>query len=41
MKDSFKVMLNISLPILKPSFREEAYYSQLVELAREGLAAVV
>lgn len=37
----FRVLLNISLPVLQPSFDQQLYYSRLIEECRQGLASVL
>ena len=41
MKDQFRVLLNISLPVKNTSFKEEQYYPVLVESIKAGLMSVL
>jgi hypothetical protein len=36
-----KIIMNISLPVLKEEFNNEQYYGLLVEECRKGLKSVV
>lgn len=37
----FRVILNISLPVLHPSFDQQLYYSRLIEECKLGLVSVL
>ena len=41
MEAKFRVVLNISLPVLHPSFDQAQYYGRLVEECRLGLLGVL
>jgi hypothetical protein len=36
-----RVIMNVSLPVLHPAFKDEDYYALLVEECRQGLKSVV
>ena len=40
-KEHFRVLMNVSLPITSPQFREEDYYGCLLEEVKKGLLAVL